>query len=220
MKKTKHDNVFLDGRKLLTLNKDSGKSVYAERLFQENGVEYRNWDARRSKLGAAILKNVELPPLKKKDVWLYLGAASGTTVSHVSDILENGFVFGVEFSPRVLRELYFLAQRRQNIAPILGDASKPSDYLNLVSSVDIVFQDVAQKDQVGIFLKNINYFLKEGGYAILSCKSRSIDVAKRPRDVFRIVERELKDNKLVHLVDWKTLEPFETDHAVFVCQKK
>ena len=218
MKQTKHNNVVTDGRRLSSLNLDKGNSVYGERLFQENGKEYRQWDHRRSKLGAAILKNINLPPLKNSDIWLYLGAASGTTVSHVSDIVTEGFIFGVEFSPRVLRELYFLSEKRKNIAPILADAKKIDEYKNLVCSVDIVFQDVAQKDQVGIFVKNINTFLRKGGIGILSCKSRSIDVSKRPKEVFKLVERQLKEK--LNILDWKTLDPFEIDHAVFVCCKK
>ena len=217
MKKTKHNNVFVDRNKLFTVNADTGNSVYGERLFNFDNQEYRQWDQRRSKLGASISKGIFLPDFKKNDVWLYLGAASGTTVSHVSDILTEGFVFGIEFSPRVLRDLYFLSEKRKNIAPILADASKPKEYLNLISGVDIVFQDIAQKNQVEIFKKNMDLFLKKDGYGIFSCKSRSIDVSKKPRDVFKVVEKQLRE--YFTIVDWKTLEPYEIDHAVFVCKK-
>ncbi len=59
-------------------------------LFQEEDgtkIEYRVWNPFRSKLAAAILGGVDqiyMPPGSKV---LYLGAASGTTVSHVSDIV-------------------------------------------------------------------------------------------------------------------------------------
>ncbi len=217
MKKTKHDNVMMDGRRIVTLNKIPEISVYGERLFQENGSEYRVWDPRRSKLCAALTKGADIPKMKSSDVWLYLGAASGTTVSHVSDIVTNGMVFGIEFSPRVLRELYFLSEKRKNISPILADANKLDEYKSLVCSADVVFQDVAQKNQVDIFIKNVNAFMKDDGFAIFSCKSRSIDVSKKPKEVFKMVERKLKES--LKIIDWRTLDPFEMDHAIFICKK-
>lgn len=58
-------------------------------LQTENGekIEYRVWNPFRSKLAAAILGGVDkiyMPPGSKV---LYLGAASGTTVSHVADVV-------------------------------------------------------------------------------------------------------------------------------------
>ncbi|MFW5852541.1 MAG: fibrillarin-like rRNA/tRNA 2'-O-methyltransferase [Nanoarchaeota archaeon] len=216
MKNAKHDNVFLDGRRIVTKNKTRGEDVYGERLFSEAGIEYRTWDPKRSKLGATIAKNMKLPALKKTDVWLYLGAASGTTVSHISDIVEKGIIFAVEFAPRVARELYFLSEKRENIAPIMADANKLEEYNNLVCQSDILFQDIAQREQVNIFLKNL-VFLKKGGYAILSCKSRSIDVGRKPKSIFLEVEKRLREE--LEIVDWGTIEPFELDHAVFICRK-
>ena len=82
---------------------------------------------------------------------LYLGAASGTTVSHVSDIIgPTGVVYGVEFSHRVGRDLVNMAKKRTNIIPIIHDARKPQDYRFLVGMVDVVFADVAQPDQARI----------------------------------------------------------------------
>lgn len=57
--------------------------------FQTEGekIEYRVWNPFRSKLAAAILGGIDevhMPPGSKV---LYLGAASGTTVSHVSDVV-------------------------------------------------------------------------------------------------------------------------------------
>ena len=216
MKQTKHDGVFLDGRRIYTVNKNPGKIVYGERLFKEGRIEYRQWDPKRSKLGAAIAKNVKLPKLNSEDVWLYLGASSGTTVSHVSDILDKGIVFALDFAPRVLRELYFLSIERKNIAPIFADANKTNSYAPLITGVDVLFQDIAQRDQVRIFLKNFK-FLKKGGYAILSIKARSIDVTKKPSVIFKQVERELSQK--TNLIEWKSLDPFERDHAIFICKK-
>ncbi|MFW6230739.1 MAG: fibrillarin-like rRNA/tRNA 2'-O-methyltransferase [Nanoarchaeota archaeon] len=215
MKPVRHDNVFLDRRKLCTVNRIPGTEVYGERLVSEKGIEYRHWDPKRSKLGAALAKNMKIPKLKKDDVWLYLGAASGTTVSHVSDIVEEGFVFALDFAPRVVRDLYFLGRERKNIAPLLGDANKMRSFESLVSGTDILFQDIAQREQVDIFLKNLR-FLKRGGIALLSCKSRSIDVTKKPKMIFRQVEKKLAER--LEILDWRTLEPFEQDHAFFVCK--
>ena len=217
MKKTRHDNVLIDGRRLYTYNSSIGNSVYGERLVNYKGQEIRQWDPTRSKLGAAIMKNIDLPKLKRSHAWLYLGASSGTTVSHVSDIVDDGLVYALEFAPRVLRELYFLSKDRINIAPIFADANNIDSYSHLISGVDVVFQDIAQREQVNIFLKNLR-FLKDNGIAILSCKSRSIDVAAKPKDIFKKVEKELKAS--CEIIDFKTLEPFELDHAVFVCKKK
>ncbi len=217
MKNARHDNVFLDGRKILTLNQVKGVSVYGERFVRKGGKEYRQWDPKRSKLGAAIAKNVDMPKLKKDDVWLYLGAASGTTVSHVSDIVEDGMVYALDFAPRVMRDLYFLSQQRNNIAPLFGDANRIETFSHLVTPCDVLFQDIAQKDQVRIFIKNLR-FLKRKGVAILSCKARSIDVSKKPSMIFKQVEKELSEH--CKILDKKTLQPFEDDHMVFVCSKK
>ncbi len=217
MKKTRHDNVLMDGRRLYTTNMVPGKSVYGERLIKEKGKELRQWDPSRSKLGAAIMKNMSLPKLKRTDTWLYLGASSGTTVSHVSDIVDDGMVYALEFAPRMMRELHFLAEERINMAPIFADANNIDSFAHFLTGVDVLFQDIAQRDQVGIFVKNLR-FLDERGIAILSCKSRSIDVAARPKDVFRKVEKDLKQH--CEVIEHKTLEPFEQDHAVFLCRKR
>ena len=112
-------------KRLYTTNLVSGKSVYGESLFSENGKDYREWDPHKSKLAAVILKGCPNVGLRKDSVVLYLGAASGTTVSHVSDIVgSNGFVFAVDIAPRVMRDLIFLSKERKNIAPILADANK------------------------------------------------------------------------------------------------
>ncbi|GAG44439.1 unnamed protein product, partial [marine sediment metagenome] len=162
--------VYEDKRKrLYTVSLTPGKKVYDERLIKEKGVEYREWNARRSKLAATILKGSSNIFIRKGDVVLYLGCSTGTTVSHVSDIVgKDGFVFALDFAPRVMREMVFVCEDRKNIAPILGDANKPSSYTERVSMVDVVYADIAQRNQVDIFLKNVNLFLKKGGYCLLT----------------------------------------------------
>ena len=206
-------------RQLYTINLVPGKNVYSERLVIENGTEYREWDASKSKLAASILKGSPNIGIRKNDVVLYLGSASGTTASHVSDIVgKEGFVFAVDTAPRVMRDLIFLCYLRKNIAPILTDANKPKEFIERICLVDVVYQDVSQKNQLEIFLKNIKLFLKKDGYALIAIKSRSIDVTKKPKQIFKEIKEILEKN--LTIIDYRELEPFQKDHCMFVCKKK
>ena len=208
-----------DGKRLQlhTLNLNPGERVYAEKLTAENAVEYREWDPFKSKLAASILKGSPNVGIRKGDVVLYLGCASGTTASHVSDMVGNeGFVFAVDIAPRVMRDMIFLSYKRKNIAPILADANKPCELMKKISQVDVLYQDVAQKNQVEIFLKNISLFLKKEGYALLAVKSRSIDVTKKPKVIFREVKEKLEE--YLTIIDYRELEPFQKDHCMFICK--
>jgi len=208
------------GRKrLFTLNIAPGKRVYDEALIKEKGVEYREWNPRKSKLAAAIMKGASQIGVKPASIVLYLGCASGTTASHVSDIVgKKGFVFALDFAPRVMREMVFVCEQRSNIMPIMADANNTESLEKYITMADVVFQDIAQKQQAEIFLKNCRKFLKKGGFGLLSVKARSIDVAKKPKLVFQEV-REKLEKELV-IVDYRTLEPFELDHCMFICKKK
>ena len=220
MKKSKIFEVYEDFKKrIYTVNLTPGKKVYDERLVKEKGMEFREWNARRSKLAAAILKGCQNIFMRKGDVVLYLGCSYGTTPSHVSDIVgREGFVFALDFAPRVMRDMVFVCEDRKNMAPILGDANKPQSYADKVCMVDIVYQDIAQRNQVDIFLKNFNLFLKKGGYGLLAVKARSVDVTKKPKQIFAEVKQRLE--KEVTIVDYRTLEPYELDHCMFICKKK
>ncbi|MCY0873440.1 MAG: fibrillarin-like rRNA/tRNA 2'-O-methyltransferase [Acidianus infernus] len=225
VKETKMENVFEceyeDGTtRLCTKNLAPGYSVYGERLIKYNGIEYREWNAFRSKLAGAILKGLKENPVKKGVKVLYLGAASGTTPSHVSDIVEKeGKVYGVEFSPRVVRELILVAQRRPNLFPILADARFPQSYMSLIESVDVLYVDIAQPDQTDIAIYNAKIFLKEGGSLLLAIKARSIDVTKNPEEIFKEeaskLERSNFDVKQVI-----NLDPYDKDHAMVLARFK
>ena len=209
------------GRKtqLYTISLNPGKQVYGERLIRQDGEEYREWDAFKSKLASSILKGATNIFIRKNDIVLYLGAASGTTVSHVSDIIGNeGMVFAVDLSPTVLRDLTFLSYERKNICPMLLDANKEDLMVQRISQVDAIFQDVAQKRQVEIFLKNMNLFCKPQGYGLLCIKSRSIDVTKNPKLIYKEVRAKLE--KELTVVDYRELDPFQKDHCIFMCKKK
>jgi rRNA 2'-O-methyltransferase fibrillarin len=106
----RHQGVFIARGKedaLVTRNMVTGESVYGEKritvqvwwfeflhfsflTFAQEGetkLEYRVWNPFRSKIAAAIVGGVDNLYIKPGSKVLYLGAASGTTVSHVSDIV-------------------------------------------------------------------------------------------------------------------------------------
>jgi len=219
----KFKGIFIDTanrKKLYTKNLVPGQSVYGEKLIKDPKYgELREWIVSRSKLAAAIVKGIKEVPLKEGDYVLYLGIAAGTTASHVSDIIGwDGIIYGVDVAPRVLMELIPIVEKRKNIIPILADANKPETYEHIVTAVDFVYQDVAQPNQVEIFIKNIDMFLKPNGYGMIAVKSRSIDVTKDPRIVFKEVEKQLQEHGL-KIVDMVRIDPYHKDHAVFLVKK-
>ena len=210
-------HVYTDGDRVYTVNLDPGVAVYGERLVAQGGVEYRAWDPRRSKLAALLQKGVGVFPFGRRTDVLYLGAAQGTTVSHLSDICVEGTVYAVEVSRRAFQKLLALSERRHNVMPILGDAGKPEAYERLVGPVEALYQDVAQRDQVEIFAQNLR-FLKPGGFGLLMVKARSADVTAKPRDVYARVRRELAAAGL-SLVQATELDPLEKDHAAMLVER-
>ncbi|XP_008555105.1 rRNA 2'-O-methyltransferase fibrillarin isoform X1 [Microplitis demolitor] len=220
----RHEGVFIARGKedaLVTLNLVPGSEVYGEKRISvdgENGekTEYRVWNPFRSKLAAAILGGVDqihMPPGSKV---LYLGAASGTTVSHVADIVgPEGLVYAVEFSHRSGRDLINVAKKRTNIIPIIEDARHPHKYRMLVGMVDTIFADVAQPDQARIVGLNAQYFLKNSGHFVISIKASCIDSTAQPEAVFAAEVKKLVADKLKPQ-EQITLEPYERDHAVVV----
>ena len=182
----------------------------------EKKVEYRMWNPFRSKLAAAIVGGVENIHVKPGAKLLYLGAASGTTVSHCSDVVgPEGNVYAVEFSHRPGRDLINLATKRTNIIPIVEDARKPLKYRMLVPMVDVIFADVAQPDQARIVGVNAQYFLKNGGHFVISIKANCIDSTQEAEVVFAAEIKKLQSMGFKP-AEYVTLEPFERDHAVVV----
>ena len=214
--------VLEDGTKrLATRNLTPGRTVYGERLITFKGIEYRIWDPYRSKLAAAILKGLKAVPIKPGNKVLYLGAASGTTASHVSDIVgENGHVYCVEFSARAIRELVNnVCAYRPNMSPILEDARLPERYSMLVEKVDNIYCDIAQPEQAKILADNADLYLKRGGEIMLAIKAQSIDVTKEPSEVYKreietLKTRNFKIKEVIHL------EPYDKAHAMIVAEFK
>ncbi|MEM1943971.1 MAG: fibrillarin-like rRNA/tRNA 2'-O-methyltransferase [Candidatus Caldarchaeum sp.] len=206
-----------EGVRLATQNLVPGFSVYGEELVRAEGVEYRVWNPFRSKLAAAIMKNVEEIFIKPGVKILYLGSATGTTVSHVSDIAGlNGFVYAVDFSPKVMQQfIRNVVERRRNVAPILADATKPETYRLFVGTVDVVYGDVAQPAQAQLIVSNSRLYLKRGGGVLLAVKARSIDSVEEPEKVVKQEVRVLSEEGFeVRQTVW--LDPFERDHVMVV----
>ena len=207
--------------RMQTQNLNAGVKVYGERLSQIGGKEFREWSARRSKLAAYLDKGGKNFHATGNENVLYLGAASGTTVSHLSDLLPQGRVFAVEFSARPYRDLLQVAAQRPNIVPIFSDAAKPEAYAPyLLHRVPILYQDIAQRDQARLFWENARRFLAQKGLGFLAIKARSIDVAAPPQKTYQRVQQELMTKGNLEIVERVDLEPFEKDHAMLVVRSK
>jgi len=203
-------------KKLATQNLVPGNQVYNEKLVQHKGSEYRIWNPFRSKLAAAIMNDLKNFPFNQKSDVLYLGVSTGTTISHISDIVnQGGTIFGIEHSSRVARDfLDRVASHRKNIVPIIQDARRPEEFFSVYKKVDIVYVDIAQPDQTNIAIENCRLYLKTGGYLFLVIKTRSIDVVKDPK---MVIKDEIK--KLETLFEIKQtidLHPYDKDHAMVI----
>ncbi|MGC8669926.1 MAG: fibrillarin-like rRNA/tRNA 2'-O-methyltransferase [Candidatus Micrarchaeia archaeon] len=206
----------IDG-KLATLNLAKGRKVYNEDLVNINSNEYRLWNPYRSKLAAAIIKGLKYMEIKDGCNVLYLGAATGTTSSHVSDIVgKNGIVYAVELSERNMRQLIEVCEERPNMVPILADARYSSKYEQYVDECDVIYQDVSTKEQAKMLIEN-SRFLKKGGIAYFIIKSQSIDIKHNPDIIY---EKELKilDGRF-KLLQKFSLEPYDSLHLFAVLQK-
>jgi rRNA 2'-O-methyltransferase fibrillarin len=221
----RHAGIFLARGKddvLVTLNSTPGKDVYGEkRISVEEKVgddsvkkEYRVWNPFRSKLAAGVIGGLDDIFIKPGSKVLYIGAASGTTVSHVSDIVgPSGVVYAVEFSHRCGRDLINMAKSRTNVVPIIEDARHPLKYRMLMSMVDCIFADVAQPDQARIVAINAHNFLKNNGHVVISIKANCIDSTVAAEQVFSSEVKKMRQEKMKPL-EQITLEPYERDHAI------
>ncbi|MFB5611288.1 MAG: fibrillarin-like rRNA/tRNA 2'-O-methyltransferase [Nitrosopumilaceae archaeon] len=205
-------------QKLATENLVPGNQVYKEKLVTKKGIEYRLWDPFRSKLAAAIMNGLGDFPFKENSSVLYLGVSTGTTVSHISDIVgPKGIIFGVEHSSRVARDfLDRVASHRKNIVPIIQDAKQPKDYFSVYDKVDIVYCDIAQPDQTEIAISNCKAYLKNKGYLFLVIKTRSIDVTQSPKKIIENESRKLQTN--FEIIQQINLYPYDKDHAMVIAK--
>lgn len=179
------------------------------------GVFYRPWSPATSKLSSMILKGMKIP-LGKHSRVLYLGAASGTTVTHVSDIACDGLVFAVEFAPRPARDLLQAVEPRINLIPLIADARYPEKYPPFIDQVDFLYQDVAQPDQASIAIANAEKYLCRGGHLAIAIKARSISIAGDSEEIFRR-EVEVLATKF-EVLQTVSLEPLHKDHLAVLCR--
>ncbi|MFW5958869.1 MAG: fibrillarin-like rRNA/tRNA 2'-O-methyltransferase [Natronomonas sp.] len=179
-----------------------GEPVYGE----PTDGEWRSWDPYRSKLGAMFDVGMDVA-LDGGETTLYLGAAAGTTVSHVADFC--GPTYAVEFAARPARDLLDAATSRSNLFPLLKDARKPETYAHVVEPVDVIMQDVATRGQADVALAN-RLFLEDDGLLLLAIKARSEDVVGVPADVFDEVLSDLSQG--YEVVSTESLSPYHDDH--------
>mgnify|MGYP000173807439 CR=1 FL=1 len=207
---------YEDGRRVLaTKNLVPGNVVYDEKLVKYQGTEYRVWNPYRSKLAAAIINGLKEVSITQGARILYLGIASGTTASHISDIIgPSGIIYGVEFAPRPLRDLIKVAEIRKNIVPLLKDARLPQEYSYIGETVDVLYADLAQPFQAEIFIRNAKMFLKPNGVGFIAIKARSIDVTRPPEDIFEEQKKILEEGNF-EVLEGVRLDPYARDHIMF-----
>ncbi|MHC1598759.1 MAG: fibrillarin-like rRNA/tRNA 2'-O-methyltransferase [Candidatus Methanofastidiosia archaeon] len=215
--KEKFSNVYYDDVGFLTKNLVPGTRVYGEKLVTYDEEEYRAWNPNRSKLASALMLGLTIIPFTPSSKVLYLGSATGTTVSHISDIVSDGTIYCVEFSPRSMRDFIGNAKMRNNLVPILADAKQPIEYAPLLETVDVIYQDIAQVEQAEIMLRNLP-FLKKGGHIMLCIKARSIDVTKDPKEMFK---KEIETlSQAVDIIEIIDIGQYEKDHSFVVGIKR
>jgi fibrillarin-like pre-rRNA processing protein len=195
---------FGDGPELAT----QGPPVYGE----PTSDGWRRWDPRRSKLGAMLELDMDAG-LDGGETTLYLGAAAGTTVSHVADFA--GPTYAVEFAARPMQDLLAAAEPRERLFPLLKDARAPETYGHIVEPVDLLVQDVATRDQAAVALAN-KRFLRPDGRLLLAVKARSEDVTRDPEAVFDEVCTSLRTE--YDILDTESLAPFHEDHLGVVAR--
>ena len=211
--------VFESDNRLFTKDLCPEQNAFKEKKLTFEGNVFREWDPFHSKFAAAIKNGLKEPIIKEKDKVLYLGSAEGRTVLHVSDIVgKEGFVFCVDISETAMQKLLDLSDSRGNIFPILADAQMPAEYTEEVGGeIDTIFQDVSQRNQTEIFLRNA-FFLKSGGLGALSLKTKSISQIGSAEEILEKEKKKLEDE--FDILEIILLEPFEKEHYLIVVRKK
>lgn len=197
-----------DGRESLATR---GAPAYGEPVVDG----WRRWSVDRSKVAGMLERSMPLEVGPDSRV-LYLGAASGTTVSHVADVVAH--TYAVEFAARPARDLLDVARERDSLYPLLADARQPTQYAHVVESdLELVIQDVATRGQAAVALAN-RQFLADDGQLALAIKARSEDVAREPEDVFESVLEELETG--YEIVETAHLEPHHVDHLAVIARPR
>ena len=210
--------VYLIDEKLAVENPFKGVKLFDEEILTLKNKEFRVWSPYRSKVAAAILKGLKEFPIKEGTKIIYHGAAHGYTCSFFASIIgNNGIIYAIEFSERCFNDLLPLCEKYKNIVPILADSRKPETFC-WIEKVDVVYMDIAQPDEVEIFIRNCKEFLNKSGYGMIAIKSRSIDVTKSPNEIYKDALKKLEND--FEIIDWKTLDPYERAHAMILVKIK
>ena len=218
MEPARWPQVWRDGRELYTRNLVPGSKVYGEALRLADGVEYRTWDPWRSKLAALLIQGPPGDLFGTPSSVLYLGASHGTTASHLSDLWPSASIYAVEKAPSSFAHLLALARQRSNLLPLLVDAQLPERYRADVGTVDLLYQDVAQRDQVRIFRENAEVMLRRGGRGLLMLKVRSVTQRKPVGAIVRESRLALQRAGLSVVGEWP-LGPFSKEHVALAVQR-
>jgi fibrillarin-like pre-rRNA processing protein len=215
-----HQGVYTDGRDLYTRLLEGAPAGGHRTVDGEDGTVYRSFPPSATKLAAYVKAGGTQWPFRTDSRVLYLGAGAGTTVSFVSDVCPEGSVVAVEFAPEPFRDLVEVARGRPNVIPVLADARDPSSYAVQVGPpVDVVYQDVAQRDQWTIAERNARDLMAGNGTLMLVVKARSVDVTRRAGDVFQDVasQAERAGYPVSGMVD---LGAFHEGHAILVIKRR
>lgn len=215
----KFPGIYLIDGHLFVKNTVKGFSPFDEKIVKIDNDEYVTWDPNRSKLSAAVVKGINIMPIKKGSKILYCGIAHGYTASKLACIIgETGVIYGVEFSDRCFKELLPICDVYNNIAPICADARLPEEY-SWIEKVDVVYCDIAQPDLTEIAIRNCRSYLKKGGFLMLAIKTQSIDITKSSKQVVQEDIEKLRKEQF-EIIDWKMLDPFEAKHGFVVAKMK
>jgi len=192
------------------------RPVYGEKVKKENGFYKRYWDPKRSKLSAALKKGLRYVPFEKDSRVLYLGASTGTTVSHIVDLCPEGQVFAVEYSFESFTKLLNISGERKNLFPFLEDAMNIENISGFINSPEVIYQDISQRHQVQIFNLAAGTF-KSVKKAILIIKVRAISARQNEKDIVRNSIKGIKDFKVLDILD---LKPFDKSNYLVYLERQ
>ncbi len=209
-----NSRIIMQKNKIFSVSEYS-KPVYGEKIIYYNGAYIREWNPKRSKLGAAIMKGMSSMPLNNDSNILYLGASTGTTVSHISDICFRGKIYAVEVSYDSFVKLFKLSEYRNNIYPILEDANLPEKYSFFVDEPEIIYQDIAQRNQIQIFNENVKKF-SSIKYGFLIIKVKSISSKKSDRTILNSAMKEINGFKIKEIID---LRPYDSNNYLLCIER-
>jgi fibrillarin-like pre-rRNA processing protein len=204
--------VYRVGSALYTRNAAPGHKLRDEALIPGPDGELRKWDPWRSKLAAYIVRGGGPMPLDRCRRALYLGGGHGTTASHLAEAASAATITVVEKSPMAFAALLDVARDRRNLWPILADAQLPERYAADAGPVDLLYQDVAQRNQSAIFADNAAACLRSGGVGLLMLKVRSVTQRQGTSAIVAETRRLLADRGFA-LQDSVDLAPFARDHV-------